>query len=187
MSKKNTKKVLWENDYFKVVEVISSEGGLMTGLELEDNVVVLPYTMENGVLKEIGMMWEHNPLREGNFWDTAITGNVEDDESALDAAKRETKEESGYDIQEDDRWLYLGKLVTSKLVDLEHECYCVDITDLEIGGKVGDGTENEKLSKFKLVPVSDILKTKDAFLLSLLLKFFFKKFKNVFENPTVEK
>lgn len=178
---KNKIETLYSTDWVDLIQSTSPENGVMIGLtQKDDNVVVLPYIEENKVVTQIGVMWEHNPLRKNNYWTTAITGNVEDDETSLECAKRELKEESGYDIQDDSKWMYVGKLVMSKSVTMEHPCYIVNITGLTQTDKTGDGTENEKLSKFKLIPVSEIPLINDGFVLSMVLKMFFKKFNNIF-------
>lgn len=177
-------KVLFKNKWFSVIERESDNGSMMTGLEpSHDGIVVLPYTTnEIGEIDLFGIIYECNPLRPDGFWNTCITGGIDDNEDALEAAKRELFEESGYEQRDDDKWSYLGNLFVSKLVDSELSCFAVDITDIKIKNKKGDGTKNEELSKFNLVSLDKLILEEDCYILSMLMKFYVKNFGGIFRG-----
>lgn len=181
--KENSEKnidILFSNKWFDVVNV-TVEGASMSGIWKNDrNAVVLPFTtgVFNGnagselkidILK-VGIRYELNPLKDSNYTYTAITGNIEKNETDLEGAKRELLEESGYDVPDDDRWIYLGEITTSKLTNEKHPCFAVNITDIEQGVISGDGSINEQKSKFELIDPEKIFNLEDAFLNTSLLK-----------------
>lgn len=164
------KKVISSTDYFNVIE---KDG--MFGIEPSDLcVVIMPFERDQrGLPKTIGVLKEYNPMREGNFSMTLITGRAEgEDPDVLSTAIRELKEESGYDVQDTERWFYLGLMTGSKVVMQEHPCFAVDITGLEREEKEGDGTESEANSEYMNLPVKEALNTTDAFVPTLFLKIF---------------
>lgn len=178
------KEVLFDANYFDVIK-IEDEGAMMVGIEPKHGcVVVMPYTLkDDGSFEKMGVNWECNPLREGNFWLTMITGGIEEtDSTPFEAAKRELLEESGYNIEEDERWDYLGTLTISKLIKSELFCYCVNVTNLKREEKKGDGTENERKSEFKLISPADAVKSKDTYILSMMMKYFVFKYGSELES-----
>lgn len=171
---------LFSNKWFKVVNV-TVDGASMSGIWKDDrNAVVLPFITEvsNGEKPEtlkfdivkVGVRYELNPLRDSNYSYTAITGNIEQGETDLEGAKRELLEESGYNVPDDDRWIYLGEITTSKLTNEKHPCFAVNINDIVQGEISGDGSINEQKSKFELIDPEKILDLEDTFLNTLLLK-----------------
>ena len=145
-----------------------------------ENVVVLPYlTNEHGMVKEIGILKEFNPLRDSNYSDTLVTGGKNNsDETTLDTAQRELEEETGYSASEEERWTYLGLLTTSKMVDCYHPCYAVCLNDLK--PKKIDKESIESLSKFRFIPLGQAIKSTDGFILSLIMKFFIINYSKAF-------
>jgi 8-oxo-dGTP pyrophosphatase MutT (NUDIX family) len=172
VSKEASEETLWDNDWFSVIEKTDKDGASMTGLKPKGgNVVVLPYIIEDGEVIKIGVHHEVNPLWGDGTHSTAITGGIEDGESDLESAKRELEEESGYTVDEDDKWISLGSVKPSKLLDLDQPCFAVDVTGLEIGEAKKDGTINEELSNFEMMPIDEILSnTNDTYLPTLYLK-----------------
>lgn len=164
------KKVLHKNEYFDVIE---KDG--MIGLEPSDLcVVIMPFERDGrGLPKTLGVLKEYNPLRAGDYSITLVTGRAEgEDPDVLSTAIRELKEESGYDVQDPDKWFYLGLMTGSKMVMQELPCFAVDVTGLQKGEKEGDGTEAEEKNKFLLMPVKDALNTTDSFVPTLFMKIF---------------
>jgi len=164
------KKILYKSDYFDVIKKDD-----MIGIEPNDLcVVIMPFERDQrGLPKTIGVLKEYNPLRDGNYSLTLITGRADgEDPDVLSTAIRELKEESGFDVQDPDKWFYLGMLTGSKLVLQEHPCFAVDITGLVKGEKEGDGTEAENKSEFLQVTVKEALNTNDAFIPALFMKVF---------------
>jgi selenocysteine lyase/cysteine desulfurase len=86
--------------------------------------------------------------------------------------KRELLEETGFDVKEEERWYFIGTLTGSKFVDSIHPCFAVDITGIEPGEPQTDGSEQERLSKFTLVPANDIISIEDPFISALFLRIF---------------
>lgn len=165
-------KTLWKNDWFQVVEKTDTDGASMTGLKANGgNVVVLPYVKENGKITKVGVMYEVNPLWGEGQHATTVTGGIEEGEDNLEAAKRELKEESGYDVPDSDKWEFICEVNVSKLIDGKQPCFAVDITGVEQGEATKDGTINESLSDFKLLDTKEAINTvKDAYVGMILLK-----------------
>jgi len=164
------KKVLSSNEYF---EVIQKDG--MFGIEPTDLcVVIMPFERDTrGLPKTLGVLKEYNPMRDGNYSITLITGRAEgEDPDVLSTAIRELKEESGYDVQDPERWFYLGLMTTSKVVLQEHPCFAVDVTGLEKAPKEGDGSVSEAKSQYMQMSVKEALNTNDAFVPTLFMKIF---------------
>lgn len=170
--------IILNNNHFNIVNKYFGDVKIKLGIErLLENVIILPYTLNiNGYIEKVGILNECNPLRLNNFSDTLITGSFDKKETALECAKRELKEESGMEILEDTKWTFLGYLSGSKTDSTVHPCFSVDATDIKIEKKKGDGTEGERLSTFSFIPLSEAIKSNDAFVLSLIMKHF--AFKN---------
>jgi len=164
------KEELYSNKYFRVIE---REG--MFGIEPTMlNVVVMPFEKDGTNLpKSLGVLKEYNPMRDKNYSVTLVTGSTDDeDPDILSTAKRELKEESGYDVEDPNRWYFLGFLTTSKMVRQDHPCFAVDVTGLEVGERTTDGTENEEKSEFVMMPVKQALATNDCYIPSMFMKIF---------------
>lgn len=166
--------VLHDLKWFNVVKVIAEEAEMIGLWKDKLNVAVLPFTStsheENKLtIEKIGSMYEMNPLRNNNYTYTAITGDVEN-EDVLSAAKRELFEETGYLIEDTERWIYLGEITTSKQTNEIHPCFAVNANYIEQAEATGDGTINEKLSKFEWIDPEKIFELEDAFLNILFLK-----------------
>lgn len=174
-----TVELILDLDWFKVVNV-KYDGADMIGLWKDSkNAIVIPFTStipeDNKItIEKIGVRYELNPLRYENYTYTAITGNIEDGETEIEGAKRELLEESGYDAQDDRRWINLGYITTSKLTNEKHPCYAVNINGIEQGEISGDGTVNEQKSKFELIEPEKIFELEDTYLNTGLLKLFYK-------------
>lgn len=175
---------VWDSDYLSIVKykVDDIEPYWIKVKYKVDNVVVIPYIIDsnNKVITKIGVLNEFNPSRKGNFDLTLVTGSKESiDETVLDTAIREFEEETGHSIKNCEKWSYLGKLTTSKLIQCEHDCFSVDITD-SIAKKI-PSDKMEALSKFKVISLNEAIQTNDAFILSLITKLFISKNFNAFE------
>lgn len=166
----NKEKILGSSAYFDFVEREGMEGIVSKN----DSVLILPFiTDENGLPLMLGVLKEKNPFREGGYSLTVISGSSDDeDPDLLSTAKRELKEESGFDVDDSNKWFFLGTITASKMVDAEHPCFAVDVTGMERGEAKGDGSEQEKLSDFIFIPANDVVKSKDVFIPALFLKLF---------------
>lgn len=163
-------KILFENDNFKLEERAGMTGIIPQFM----NVVIMPFVSDKqGLPLSIGVIKEPNPFRDGGMCISLITGTTDDeDPDLLSTAKRELKEESGFDVQDNERWYYLGSVTSSKFVDHEQPCFAVDVTGIEKGNPEPDGSEQEANMEFKFIPANDVVKSKDVFIPGLFLKLF---------------
>lgn len=166
-------KILLQNDHIEVIEK-----GNRVGIQQKNpSVIILPYTTDDsGSPKSLGLISEPNSLRDGGISLTVITGSpIDADVDILETAKRELKEESGYEVNDIERWEYLGNIKTSKIVINGNPAFGVDVTGLERGEKSGDGSKNEENSKFSLVGLNDAINLDDALVSCLFVKIFQNK------------
>lgn len=166
-------KILFQNDYIQVIE----NKGRVGIKQKNPSVMILPYTIdENGNPKSIGLISEPSDIKEGRMIKTVITGSPEkSDVDILATAKRELTEESGYVVDDTEKWDFLGNIQSSKLVVNGNPAFGVDVTGLKREDKLGDGSESEKNSKFSLIPLNDALNIDDALISCLFLKIFQNK------------
>lgn len=166
-------KILFQNDY---IEVIENDGRV--GIKQKNpSVIILPYTLDaSGNPEKLGLIAEPSAIKETSITYTVITGSPDDQDSdILSTAKRELEEESGYTINEIEKWDYLGNISTSKMVVNGNPAFGVNVTGIERGEKEGDGSETEKNTKFSLVPVKQAIDHDDALISCLFLKIFQNK------------
>lgn len=163
-------KILGETDLFQFVERDAMAGLVPKFM----NVVVMPFLSDSqGLPMSVGVIVEKNPFREGNSALCLITGSSDDgDPDLLSTAKRELKEESGFDVPDNSRWFYLGAVTSSKFVDHEQPCFAVDVTDITKGNPEPDGSEKEAEMEFKFISANEVVKAKDIFIPGLFLKLF---------------
>lgn len=174
--------LLYKNDWFKIVERWY-DGAMMSGIEIPDGVVVLPYeTTPQGIITKLGIRYEMNPLKGTELVTTAITGGIDDkDETPWHGAVREMKEETGYVIEDPEKWIYLGKIDMHKVVRQVDYTYAVNVTGIKpIPNPSGDGTVNEQKSKFQMESLSTALEVNDAYILSMFMKLFLRLYGNSF-------
>jgi 8-oxo-dGTP pyrophosphatase MutT (NUDIX family) len=163
-------KILHSTEYLDLVE----RDNLVGVVPKFSNVVILPYISDNeGLPLLIGVLKEYNVFREGGYSISPITGSSdEEDPNFLETARRELAEESGYEVSDNERWFFLGNVVSSKFVDHEQPCYAVDVSDIERQKPKTDGSIGESLSEFVFIPANDVVKCKDVFIPALFLKLF---------------
>jgi 8-oxo-dGTP pyrophosphatase MutT (NUDIX family) len=163
-------KILHSTEYLDLVE----RDNLVGVVPKFSNVVILPYVSDNeGLPLLIGVLKEYNVFREGGYSISPITGSSdEEDPNFLETARRELAEESGYEVSDNERWFFLGNVVSSKFVDHEQPCYAVDVSDIERQKPKTDGSIGESLSEFVFIPANDVVKCKDVFIPALFLKLF---------------
>jgi 8-oxo-dGTP pyrophosphatase MutT (NUDIX family) len=168
MSEKD--KVVSSNQWFDVIE----RNGIVGVKPNSDSVIILPFICDDqGLPLMIGVLKERNQFREGGYSLSLISGTCDDsDSSFLETAKRELKEESGFTVDDNDKWFFLGTVTASKFVDNEHPCFAVNVTRIEKGEATTDGSEHERLSQFLFIPANDVVKSKDVFIPALFLKLF---------------
>ena len=163
-------KLLYSSKRFDVIDA-----GENTGIRTKwDSVLILPFISDDrGLPLMLGVLNERNLFRSGGYALSVISGSPEDeDPNTLSTAQRELLEETGFDVKEEERWYFIGTLTGSKFVDSIHPCFAVDITGIEPGEPQTDGSEQERLSKFTLVPANDIISIEDPFISALFLRIF---------------
>lgn len=166
----NNEKILYSSPDFNVVER-ENRIGICSNSE---TVILLPFVKDdNGLPLMLGVLKEKNPFREGGYSITLITGTSEDeDPDYLQIAKRALKEESGYDVQDNSKWYFLGTVTASKFIDKEYLCFAIDVSDMKRNESIMDGSDKELSSTFQFIPANDVVKVNDVFIPSLFLKLF---------------
>jgi 8-oxo-dGTP pyrophosphatase MutT (NUDIX family) len=162
--------IVYKSNWFDVVE-----DGEIKGIRTRlDSVLILPFTSDDrGLPIMLGVLNERNSFRSGGYALSIISGSPEDeDPNILSTAQRELLEETGFDIKEEERWYFLGTLTGSKFVDSIHPCFAVDVTGISPEKPKTDGSEQERLSKFTLIPANDVISIEDPFVSSLFLRIF---------------
>jgi len=130
-------KILFQNDFIEVIE-----NNDRVGIKQKTpSVMILPYTLdESGNPKKLGLIAEPSAIKETKISYTIITGSPdESDVDILATAKRELSEESGYTVEDIEKWDYLGNISTSKMVVNGNPAFGVNITGVEKEEKTGDG------------------------------------------------
>jgi 8-oxo-dGTP pyrophosphatase MutT (NUDIX family) len=166
-------KIIFQNNY---VEISKKEDSV--GIKQKNpSVLILPYTLsKEGNPVKIGLISEPSPIRETKMSYTVISGTPDkQDVDILATAKRELKEESGIEVEDTDKWEYLGNIFSSKLVVNGNPAFGVDVTGIEIEKKEGDGSDSEEDTKFELVNISEAIAHDDALISCLFLKIFQSK------------
>lgn len=166
-------KILFQNDFIEVIE-----NNDRVGIKQKTpSVMILPYTLdESGNPKKLGLIAEPSAVKDTQISYTIITGSPdENDVDILATAKRELAEESGYNVEDIEKWDYLGNISSSKMVVNGNPAFGVNITGIEKEEKTGDGSETEKNTKFSLVSVSEAINHDDALISCLFLKLFQNK------------
>jgi 8-oxo-dGTP pyrophosphatase MutT (NUDIX family) len=166
-------KILFQNNYEEVIE----NKDRICIKQKNPSVLILPYILDaSGSPKELGLVSEPSATKEDKMTITVISGSPEDkDIDILATAKRELLEESGYDVSDTDKWDFLGNIQTSKLIYNGNPAFGVNVTGLDREPKEGDGSEEEKDSKFELYPINDAINNDDALISCLFLKLFQNK------------
>lgn len=163
-------KLLYGSKRFDLVEI-----GESTGIRTkDDSVLILPFVSDDrGLPLMVGVLNEKNSFRMGGYALSIISGTPEEeDPNTLATAQRELLEETGFDVSEEERWYFLGTLTGSKFVDSIHPCFAVDVSNINPGEPKTDGSEQERLSKFLMIPSNDVLSVEDPFIPSLFLRIF---------------
>lgn len=163
----------------KKFDVINRKG--RTGLFYKKmTVAVLPYIVDDGMLSKLGILHEWNPFRQENYSYSIITGTVDpEDKDFLQAAKRELIEEGGIDIQDNEKWVFLGSLNNSKGSDEAYHVFAVDASGIDQSKPEGDGSKTENLSEFSFMDTGNAITLSDETLLlasfTRLFDFFYHK------------
>lgn len=171
------KKKLLKSDQFEVVEhEINSKKFI--GCEFFDHegfLVILPYQFdENGILSKIGIVEEDNPFRDGSKSITLITQDIDDEKDFLSLAKKKLKDYFAGDVQDSNRWIYLGEMTTDKTLNIEYTIYGVNVSDLE------DIKEDDSTDRLRLISPSEVLLSGDAYISTSFIKLYHHLFEKSF-------
>lgn len=111
-------------------------------------VAILPYRKdENGeeeylLREEVTPCWGFQPTL------ATVTGGVEKNQGTLAAAVQELHEETGYHVAAvNERWTFLGKSRGTKSTDTWYMLFSVDVSDLEPGEILGDGSHYDTIAR----------------------------------------
>lgn len=163
------KQILYQTKRFDVIDV---NGKALISTK-KVTVGVLPYSLADGMLTNVGVLHEYNKLRKGDYCDTIITGTLDpDDPDLLTCGIRELEEEGGYVQTDVDQWVFLGTFKLSKASNEEVNVFGVNVSGLEQGEAKGDGSKSEKLSSLRMTPISDSLLTDESLFLSSFIRLF---------------
>lgn len=167
---KNKDVICYKAPKFNVVER-NGKPGIVSTVE---TVMILPFISDDqGLPLMLGVIKEPNLFREGGNTTSLITGTCEDeDPDYLATAKRELKEESGYDVEDSEKWYFLGTVTSNKFVQKEYPCFAVDVTGIIKGEAETDGSKQEKMAEFTFIAANDVVKSQDVFIPALFLKLF---------------
>jgi 8-oxo-dGTP pyrophosphatase MutT (NUDIX family) len=167
---KNKDVICYKAPKFNVVERDGKPGIVST----VETVMILPFISDDqGLPLMLGVIKEPNLFREGGNTTSLITGTCEDeDPDYLATAKRELKEESGYDVEDSEKWYFLGTVTSNKFVQKEYPCFAVDVTGIVKGEAETDGSKQEKMAEFTFIAANDVVKSQDVFIPALFLKLF---------------
>lgn len=168
------KEVLFSTDKF---DVIKKDGKF--GIEPHTlTVAILPFTRDGkGLPGQLGVLKEYNHVRS-SVGITVITGKAEgEDPDILTAAQRKMFDRSGIDVQEPERWYFLGFLTTHKMVNQEIPCFACDITgmsapEIDPDDVDPDDPVDDKAPLFVLMGVNQALDTSDCFIPAIFMKIF---------------
>ena len=174
MDQKNqNREVLYTSEKF---EVINKDGKV--GIEpFTLTVAVLPFTRDGrGLPGQLGVLKEYNRIRS-NESITVITGKGEgEDPDILTAAQRKLFERSNIDVQEPERWYFLGFLTTHKMINQEIPCFACDITGLSAPEvdpeEIDPDADADDKPEFVLMGVNQALDSTDCFIPAIFMKIF---------------
>lgn len=146
-------------------------------------VAVLAYTLlDNGEIDKVGIVTENNPHFAGGKYSGTIMGRIEtEDSSLISRAQAELKEEAGVVQPNHEKWMYLGELVTSKLIPDPIYCFACDITGQTLETPMGDGSVGEIGIEFELRDINKALKVNDSVLHFCFFTLFRELYKEQFK------
>jgi len=164
----NSEKILFETPKFNIVDRDGNHGIVST----IETVMVIPFISDDqGLPLMVGVMKEKNQFRDGGFTVSLLTGTCDsEDPDYLETAKRELAEETGYSVDDNSKWNFLGSLNSVKFLDKEFVCFSVDVSNIQKGERI-DSEENRN-SEFHFIPANDVVKSNDVFIPALFLKLF---------------
>ena len=147
-------KILFQNND---IEIIENEGKTIIK-ENNPYIFIVPY-----IIDEIG-----NPESIGLMSNNIIcVKNIKDDIDILGSAKNGLMEKTGYNVNDTEKWDFLGNINSSPLLKTGNPAFCVNVTNIN-----NDSIEK---SNFSMVPINDALNTDNSLIHCLFLKIFQNK------------
>jgi len=159
------KKVILENEFQKII--LNSNRYYIENKY--DQVCVLPYTIDNGLLDKIGVIEIWNEEEKENALTLLTDYLSKDDETNLVGANRILYSIIGINIKDASRWMYLGSLFNSLFSLSPLKIYSVNLTDIKIEENVLD---LDKKRNFKFVDSSMVTQTDDILFLGAFNRLF---------------
>lgn len=102
---------------------------------------------------------------------TSVAGGIEEGELPLAAAVRETREETGYDVDASE-FESLGRCTLSTNQDTIIHLFAVDVTGKERGEAVPDGTKGEEDAYCDWVTAREAIMSKSAYMSALMMRLY---------------
>lgn len=154
-------------------EIVDIDGHLYIR-QKNPSVIIMPYTLnKKNKPEKIGIINEILKQRPNGIYKTLITGTPrDDDENIFQTAIRELREESGYEVENIERWKFLGSIYTSKLILNSNPCFAVNVTSLTPLERKPDKGDKERDSKFELIDIEEALSIDDCLVNTLFIKTF---------------
>lgn len=160
-----TSETLYNNEWLSLKKIVDVENGINGYVYSHEErcqgivIAILPYRytdkfMEVMVKSEVTPCWSILPIR------SAVTGGYEGIDPADDAV-REMLEETGYVISTESLEP-LGTCYASKSSDTIYSLYAVNVTNLEPGEALGDGTRLEAESITEWLTLKEATQIQDA-------------------------
>jgi len=167
MNKIIQSKLLYSND----IEDVIDYNGRFYIVNKKQNIYVIPYTLDKGMLDKIGIINSTN-LIYSNLEYSLINGIINiDDETDLVTANRLLFDLTNVNVSNANNWMYLGKIKTSLIDNIGSSLYCVNITNLNLSIPTKLDKANKEI-QFKLVNSNDIIATDNCLLLASYLRLF---------------
>lgn len=116
---------------------------------------------------------ENNPAH-GGFVYTSLTGTIEGGLNPLQTAVKELKEESGYEVDEQDL-VPVGWVYPSKFSDYKQFLYVVELDGKDQGEILGDGTHGEKGASVVWMPVPEAVEVTSPTIGAALIRYILKE------------
>jgi hypothetical protein len=187
MKKLQSEQELKDFEIFSIKNVDTKEKTLNTYstenfVEIEsftDTAIVLFYEFtDNGLLEYFHLIKDFNYFTNKEQYSTLLIELQTDEKTLLSSAKKIVSEKiytEEIDI-ENERWLYLGRMNTDKILNRLHSIYALNVSGLNIRKDVEDN------NLLKRIPIKDILNdnkmSEDSYVIVPFLKLYQKLFLN---------
>ena len=158
-------KIIYQNSLVEINKIIDE----VSIKEKNPLVLILPYTLNaSGNPQKIGLIKKSYPHRgDKKHYGVISILPLKDDIDVLSTAKRGLKKEYDLDIDNTDKWEYLGNIHTSDFLINGNPAFGVDVSN----SKIKDTEE----TKIELVSIIDGIEHDDALISCLFLKIFQSK------------